>query len=73
MIDDFINGVDAIVAFSKENFGPTSWDTLKYWEKEYKFPIRRYPTNRPYLVPSEAKKWAIEYDNLRRKRINPAK
>jgi hypothetical protein len=67
---NLINGRKEILAFFKEKYGITDWQTVRRWRKRFTFPIRYYPNGKPYLIPSEAIQWAINYDNLRTAKNN---
>lgn len=61
------NGRDEIVAYCKEVFGITSWQSVRAWRIKWSFPIRYLPNGKPFLIHGEAQKWAIRFDDLRRK------
>jgi len=62
------NGRKEIIEFFRERFGLTSWDAVRYWRKNYKLPIRYYPSGRPYLIISEAERFIQAYSEMQRKK-----
>ena len=62
--------VKGILKFTGSFMGIWSWDTIKEWEENENFPVRRTPKNRPFVIEEEVKEWFIQYDNGRRAKIN---
>ena len=65
---DLASGREEILDFCKKEFSIHSWQTIRYWKKEYMFPIRYLPNGKPFLVVSEAIIWAVKYDDLRKQK-----
>lgn len=60
------NGRDEIVAYCKEAFGISSWQSVRIWKRRWSFPIRHLPNGKPFLIFHEAQRWAIRFDELRK-------
>jgi len=73
MKEAFVRGKKNIIPFFLEqfNFEETKdpWQTIRDWKQRFGFPIRYLPNGQPYIIPSEAVKWAITYDEKRKELI----
>jgi len=74
MVDEpFIRGRKNIIPWFLKKFSfdesKNIWQTVRSWKIRFGFPIRYLPNGQPYIIPSEANKWAITYDE-KRKKIN---
>jgi hypothetical protein len=64
-------GRTEIIDMCNKLFGITSWDSVRRWRRDYKLPIRYFPNGKPYLIESEAGKFAIKYSEQHKKnRVN---
>lgn len=64
------HGREEIVAYCKQTFGITSWQSVRAWRRKWSFPVRYLPNGKPFLVHSEAQNWAIWFDDLQREEKN---
>ena len=67
MNDDWIVGKGSILDYCRSNLGLHSWDTLRRWKNSLEFPIRYLPSNKPYIVITEVRIWAIKFDDKKKK------
>jgi hypothetical protein len=70
-MNDWIVGKKDILEYCIKNLGFHSWQSVRYWRKKYKLPVRYLPNGRPFFIITEIICWSIEYDNLRRKYSPP--
>lgn len=66
MTDGWITGKEDLLEYCKKKFGFHSWQSVRYWRKKYKFPVRYLPNGVPYIIQTEIIVWAAKYDDLRR-------
>ena len=57
-------GRDAILDFCFNEFGFSSWQTVRNWKRKYRLPVRRLPSNKPYIFHSEVRIWAVKYADI---------
>ncbi|HBJ75192.1 MAG TPA: hypothetical protein DDY86_06735 [Syntrophaceae bacterium] len=67
MTDGWITGKTDMLEYCKRKFGFHSWQSVRYWRKKYKFPVRYLPNGVPYIIQTEIITWAAKYDDIRRK------
>lgn len=63
---EWITGKEALLEYCQRNFNFHSWQSVRYWRKKYKFPVRYLPNNIPYIITSEVVIWAAKYDDTRK-------
>lgn len=66
MNDEWIVGREDILEYCKAKFDFHSWQSVRYWKKKYKFPIRYLPNRKPFFIVRELVAWSVEFDNIRR-------
>lgn len=73
----FVRGRKSIIEFFQSTFDfpktKNPWQTVRSWKNRFGFPIRYLPNGQPYLIPSEAVRWAIIYDDKRKKTVSKKK
>ncbi len=62
MTEPFITGWRAI----SRHIGIRDTRALRKYADKYSLPIRRWPGNRPVVIPFELERWLIEFDNRRK-------
>jgi len=64
-VESWIVGKENILKFSREKFNFHSWQSVRYWRKKYKFPVRYLPNGVPFFIVEEVIDWSIEFDRIR--------
>lgn len=62
----WIVGKMNMLEYCRRRFGFHSWQSVRYWRRKYKFPLRYLPNGVPYLIESEVILWAAKWDEIRR-------
>lgn len=63
------NGRKEILAWCEKRIGITSWQSVRFWRRCHKLPIRYYPTGRPYLIIHEAERFLFIYSEKHKKEL----
>lgn len=66
-MSEWIVGRDEILKYCAEKLGFHSWQSVRYWRKKYKLPIRYLPNGKPFFITHEIITWSVKYDELRQK------
>ncbi|OPY82960.1 MAG: hypothetical protein A4E71_02976 [Smithella sp. PtaU1.Bin162] len=66
MTDGWITGKEDLLEYCKKHFNFHSWQSVRYWRKKYKLPVRYLPNGVPYIIQTEIIAWAAKIDDLKK-------